>query len=267
MKIIISHDIDHITFWEHYKDAIIPKHYVRSTLEYIQGRISSSEFFRRFVKPFNNKWQNIEELMDFNDEKGIKTNFFIGVNNGVGLNYSLKQAEKWIKIIQDRNFEIGVHGIDFNAFEKVKKEHDTFSSMSKSKEFGIRMHYLRQNDQTFDYLSKSGYLFDSTEQAMKNPYKIGDMWEFPLQIMEGWVFYNGKRQQENNLEQAKITTLKLIEECKEHKLSHLNLLFHDCYYNKQFNQWKQWYEWVIDYFISEGYEFTTYHQAVKELNS
>ena len=41
----------------------------------------------------------------------IKSNFFIGVNNGVGLSYSLNKVKKWIPKIIARGFNVGVHGI------------------------------------------------------------------------------------------------------------------------------------------------------------
>jgi hypothetical protein len=43
MKIIISHDIDHITVFEHKKDLIIPKFIIRSFIELGLGYISFSE--------------------------------------------------------------------------------------------------------------------------------------------------------------------------------------------------------------------------------
>jgi len=41
MKVIVSHDIDHISVTEHLlKDLIIPKHIVRSHLEWMTGKLA-----------------------------------------------------------------------------------------------------------------------------------------------------------------------------------------------------------------------------------
>jgi len=266
MKVIISHDIDHMTVWEHTKDLILPKYVMRNHLELFKGTISFKEYVMRWADFGKNKWQRIQEIMDFNQSQGIRSNFFIGVNNGVGLNYSLKHVKKWVPRIKKQGFEVGVHGIEYDMIEKVRAEFDTFSEISKTTDFGIRMHYLRQNEHTFEYMEKSGYRFDASESGFKNPYKIGKMWEFPLQIMEGWVFYQGKRHQSVNLEQAKEITLKEIEKAKSLNLEYLNILFHDRYYHPSFTTWKNWYEWLIVHLKKEGLEFVTYGQAIEELN-
>ena len=100
MKIIISHDVDHITVWEHKKDLIISKFIVRSFIEFGLGYISPVELKIRFKSLLENKWQNIEELMQFDKENEIPSTFFVGIVNGLGLSYSLKDAEFWIKRIQ-----------------------------------------------------------------------------------------------------------------------------------------------------------------------
>lgn len=268
MKVIFSHDIDHLSFWEHYKDSIIPKYYVRNNIEVFKGKISFSEYGLRYLSPFHNKWQNISEIMDWNDSLGFKSNFFIGVNNGIGLSYPLNKVKKWVDLINERGFEVGVHGIDFDSLDKIKKEYDTFSGLTSEKEFGMRMHYLRQNEKTLRNLAKADYLFDSSDSGMKNPYLIDKMWEFPLQIMEGWCFYSGKRYQYNKLEEAKKEAIKLIEEAQEKELQYLNVLFHDRYYHNSFKQWKLWYEWITKYLTKDlKLEAITYKKAVQELNN
>ena len=48
MKVIVSHDIDHLTVSEHlFKDAIVPKYYIRSYIELLSGKISLAELFNR----------------------------------------------------------------------------------------------------------------------------------------------------------------------------------------------------------------------------
>jgi len=40
MKVIISHDIDHITVFEHKKDLILPEFILRSSVELLLGSVS-----------------------------------------------------------------------------------------------------------------------------------------------------------------------------------------------------------------------------------
>lgn len=266
MKIITSHDVDHLTVWEHLtKDTIIPKFIIRAHIELLGGKISLREYLNRVGDFFKNKWNGVEEVISFNKSRDIKSTFFVGVNNGVGLSYPLNFVSPVIKRIIDSGFEVGVHGIDYDSFEKVKKEFDTFQTLSGQNKFGIRMHYLRTNNDTYRYMEKSGYLYDATERGMKNPYKIGNMWEFPLQIMDGWMMDGEKRWQTRNLEEAKKETIKLINEASENNLRYLSILFHDRYFSNSFVTWKNWYIWLIDYLLENNYRFITHEDAIREL--
>ena len=61
MKIIISHDVDHITVWEHLtKDFIIPKFLLRNKIELLTGKIGFNEYCLRIKDVFNNKFQSIQ---------------------------------------------------------------------------------------------------------------------------------------------------------------------------------------------------------------
>lgn len=266
MKIIVSHDIDHMTVWEHLgKDLILPKFIVRAHIELFTAKINLQEFVKRVGDFLKNKWQCIDEVMDFNQDRGIKSTFFIGVNNGLGLSYQIKHVKKWVPKIQDRGFEIGVHGISFDNYGEIKKEYDTFKRISKQQQFGIRMHYLRNNEKTVDFLQQTGYLYDSTPQGFVNPYKVKNMWVFPLQIMDGWELNGNKRYQSRSFQQAKLETLKKIERAKMEKLSYLSILFHDRYMSSSFVSWKKWYMWLVDYLRNEGYQFVTHKEAIQEL--
>ena len=189
MKIIISHDVDHITVWEHKKDIIIPKFLVRNMIELMSGAISGKEGCLRFADLFKNKWHNIEELIDFDRKEHIQSTFFIAVAKGLGLSYSLKDAEFWINRILNERFDVGLHGIAFDDYKKIKGEYKTFKEISKMNEFGIRMHYLRNSQNTLRYLSKANHVFDSTLFELQNPFRIDQLWEFPLHIMDSYFFH------------------------------------------------------------------------------
>jgi hypothetical protein len=268
MKAIISHDIDHLTVWEHTSDLILPKFVVRANMELAMGKISVTEYALRISDFFKNKWQRIDEVISFNKSMGVPSSFFIGVNNGLGLSYPLKAASAWIDKVSRQNIEIGVHGINYDTFEGVKKEYDDFKASSDNlSSFGMRMHYVRKNEHTLSYIEKCGYIYDSTENSFKNPYKIGNMWEFPFQIMDGWVIDKDKRWQSQNLQQAKDNTLALIEKAQQENLEYLGIIFHDRYFCDSFKTWKNWYIWLVDYLKTNKIEFVNFRQAIHHLES
>ncbi len=264
MKAIISHDVDHITVWEH-KDLIVPKFLIKSTIEVLSGTIPKKDYLLRYKDLIKNKWQNIEELIKFNTQNSIPSTFFLGVNNGVGLVYSLENAKIWANKIISLGFDAGVHGIAYNNLKDMQKEYQTFKEISHLDSFGIRMHYLRSDDKTIENLSKCGYLFDSTVYEIKNPYKVGDMWEFPLHIMDGYEIFQGKPWQYLKIEKIKELTKRKIDKIDKKGIEYITILFHDRYFNDSFSTWKEWYFFVIDYLKSNNIEFISYRDAIKEL--
>jgi hypothetical protein len=268
MKAIVSHDIDHITVSEHLlKDTIIPKYMARMQVELLSGKISVREYVLRWSDFFKNKWQNIDELITFNNINHVPSSFFIAVNKGIGLNYSNEAALVWIEQMKARNCEIGIHGIEFNDKQHIKSEYDLFASLTGIHDAGIRMHYVRNTEDTFRLLAAQGYRYDSTEHSFKNPYKIDTMWEFPFQIMDGWIIENRKSWQSVNLDQAKESTKRLIERAFKEDLKYLGVDFHDRYFSHAYKTWLNWYIWLIDYLKENKIEFINFNNAIKELEN
>ncbi len=267
MKIIISHDIDHIKASEHYKDLIIPKFLIRNILELMLFKISLKEYFLRILSIFKNKWNNIQEIMKFNLENNIPATFFIGVSNGLGLNYDMKLAEKWTKKIIAQKFDCGVHGIEHRCQEKINNEYNIFKQLSGLQEFGIRMHYLRNNENTFKMLAQAGYIFDSTDFINKKHYFIDNMLEFPLHIMESFEIENQRRWQSRTLNEAVKNSLQKIEDANNQNIKYLTILFHDRYFDNAFYTWKNWYIQIIDYCRTNNYQFISYKEAISEIKA
>ncbi len=265
MKIIISHDVDSISVGEHYKDLILPKFLVRGFIELGLGYISVSEVFHRFKDILKNKWQNLDELINFNKVQKIPATFFIGVANGLGLKYSQKSAKFWITKIAQEGFELGVHGIAHDKFNDIQKEYLRFKNNAGCDTFGIRMHYLRCNQKTLNSLNICGYSFDSTVFEMKNPYKIGNMWEFPLHIMDARIIETNNKWQNVKIEHSKESTKRLLDEAYENNINYLSVLFHDMYFSPSFKTWKEWYIWLINYLKDNNFSFINYNDAMKEL--
>jgi hypothetical protein len=269
MKIIVSHDVDHITFWEHYRDSIIPKFFGRNLIELAKGKTSFSEVISRSGAMFSNRWHRLPELMAFNKAEKIPATFFFGVSRGNFLCYSLENATTWIRKVAQNGFDTGVHGIHFQSFEEIKKEYSDFQKIISSNRFGIRMHYLRQTNNTIPWLEQSGYLFDTSQRADEtnnSPYKTGLMWEFPLHIMDGDIIEHGRRYATKSLDEAKELSKIIIRKYHQTGTKYFTLLFHDRYFDHSFATWREWYIWTISYMKSSGYEFISYNEAIRELN-
>lgn len=265
MDVILSHDVDHMTVWEHWKDPILPKFHVRNTLELAKRRISAKEYALRWGHLFTNKWQNIEEVMRFHEGLGIRSAFFFGMANGKGLSYPLHHAERWVPVVLQRGFEAGVHGIAYTDEPAMRAEHDRFARISGRNDFGIRMHYLRQDPTTFEKMERIGYRFDASQRGVQAPYRIGRMWEFPLQEMDGWALNGSRRHQANDLKAAVAHTAKAIEEAERAGLSHFSLLFHDRYWSPAFRTWMEWYRTMVTTLRDRGHRFTTHAEAIARL--
>ncbi len=268
MQAIVSHDIDHLTLTEHYlKDLIVPKFFVRSYIELLSGKISIAEMLNRYGDVFKNQWQHIEALHQFNKNHKVPTTYFIGVNNGVGLNYSQKKSALWIHKMLQMGCDVGVHGIEFENLEKINAEYALFKEISKQQTFGTRMHYIRTNEHTFSNMAKVGYKFDSSEMSFKAPYKIGTMWEFPFQIMDGYIIEKPKQWQSKNFSQSCDETKIIIDKVADLNLPYLGIDFHDRYFSDAHKTWKDWYMWLIEYLISQKIEFINFKQAISQLEN
>ncbi len=265
MQVILSHDVDHMTVWEHWKDPIVPKFYVRNTLELGKGIISGREYALRWADLVRNKWQNISEVMDFHDRLGIRSCFFFGLANGKGLSYPMRYAEEWIPKVIARGFEAGVHGIAFDDESAMRSEYEAFKRISGLDRFGIRMHYLRQDAHTFERMERIGYRFDATEQGIRAPHRIGRMWEFPLQEMDGWAMDGSKRYQSRDLKGAIAHTMSKVEAAESAGLPYFNLLFHDRYYTPAFATWMAWYEAMVKELMARGHRMVTHAEAIDQL--
>ena len=91
------------------------------------------------------------------------------------------------KKISQKKFNVSLYGIAFDNFKDIRNEYNIFKKISKLENFGIRMHYLRNNKNTIEYLNNAGYIFDSALFKFQNPFKVGNIWEFPLHILDSYL--------------------------------------------------------------------------------
>ena len=265
MKIIISHDVDHLYPSDHvFRDLIFPKLWIRSFAELMKGKISFATCFYRLFSIFDKRLNRIPEVIKFDKKHNIPSIFFFGMDNILGLSYKKRSATLWIKFVLANGFDSGVHGIDIENIKKMQKEFFDFKAISNLCSFGIRTHYVRYNNQTFQKMSQIGYLFDTSEFNKKciefiPPYKIGNMWEFPLYLMEEYVL-------KDKLETAKEKTVNALVEARNRGLKYFTFLFHDYQFNKKtYPKQKAYYEWFVNYCKNQHSEFISYRTAIDEL--
>jgi peptidoglycan/xylan/chitin deacetylase (PgdA/CDA1 family) len=266
VKIIISHDVDHLYSADHWKhDLIIPKLWVRSFLHLCQRKIDINVFLRRIKYGFEKEWNHTREVLELDKSYGIPSTFFIGMSRGLGMSYSVKSAERVIHYIKGQGFDIGVHGVEYADYEKMAQEYKRFKTIVGDYLFGMRMHYVRKDETTLRKLDDLGYVFDSTEfdkkgKKIKAPYKVNGMWEIPLHIMDGYVIEVGDSRA------GKKNTIRLLKKVEEQGVPFCTILFHDYYYNAScYPQEKQWYDWLLQYIKKQGYEYISFKDAIKEL--
>lgn len=267
MKVIVSHDVDHLHPSEHFfKDLYFPKMWIKGLIECVRGHISFKVFSYRFLSIFQKRLNRIEELCEFDARNGVKATYFFGMDNVLGMSYKKKSALPYIRLVKNAGFDVGVHGCNFDSPNLIKKEHDTFKLLTGLESFGVRNHYVRYNEYTFQYMNEAGYLFDTSEfnkkeLIYKHPYKVGAMWEFPLAIMDVYVL-------NNYLAETKKKLTCFIDKVNQIEGSYLTILLHDNFFNeKTFPDKKMFYEWLIEYLVNKGIEFISYKDAIAELEN
>lgn len=266
MKIIVSHDVDHLYPSDHiFRDLIFPKLWVRSSIEILRGKINLKTWFYRLISIFEHRMNQIPEIIEFDKMHDVPSTFFFGMDNILGMSYKKEAAKHWIIYVKNNNFDVGVHGVNIENMTNMKQEYFSFAEITGMKNFGIRTHYVRYNETTFNKMAKIGYLFDSSEFnktkiELKSPYKIDEMWEFPLHIMDSYVMKNG-------LDEAKKNTIIALEQASTKGIEYFTFLFHDYLFNqKTYPKDKAYYEWFISYCKEKQYPFVSYRDAINELN-
>ena len=216
---------------------------------------------------FEKKQNRIEEILRFDKENGVPSVFFFGMGRALGMVYSQEKAAPYIEYVLKEGFDAGVHGAEFRDIEKMRYEHDSFARISGKENFGIRMHYLRADEDTIRKLSEIGYSFDcsgydNTKIDFVHPYKVGNLWEFPLQIMDSAFLTSGDSRK------SREDTIRVIAEAQASGIPCLTILFHDIHFDgKKYPADKDWYEWLIGYLKAEEFTFVTYSDAIRELEA
>jgi hypothetical protein len=263
MKVIISHDIDHYNWSDHiFKDLFIQKYLLKNFYFFIRGQIPYALYKARMSSFLSNRLHRLEELTLFNSANGIPASYFMGVRNGLGLSYDCAYAQKIAVFLKEKNAPLYVHGIAFDDLKEMEEEKNDFVEITGSAAFlGMRMHYLRNSENTLKFLAGLGYRFDSTTYALRDPYFIDNMIEFPVCAMESYeISYH-----DTDLEKIKKSTLAKIETASSKSLNYFTVIFHDAHFSDSFPLQRDWYIWLIHYFRSNAFEFVDFKMAVDEM--
>ena len=262
MKIIISHDVDHLHWKEHFfKDLFIQKWILRNSLLYLKGSITKKLLIKCIYTIFSDRLNRIKELMIFEKRYGTKATYFFGMDSALGMSYSIYDAKIYIKNVQSQGFDVGVHGVAYRDLEKIKKEFREFSRIvGENYPFGVRNHYLRRTEKTLNFQEKAGYLFDSTEYGVSHPYWMGNILEMPISLMDSYIF----PEKCTNFKEAQSKTLALLSAAENKNILFFTINTHDIYFSDLFQNMKKWYIWLIEH-ISNYYEFSNFRRALEEI--
>ena len=284
IHVIISHDVDSLYFpkglSKRIRNCIHVKLWLRLARFVLTGKISLPHAFSVLFDASKIKLHNIEALMEFDRAHGVKpTYFFIMdqercIHDSLGGAYPLDDAKPFIELVRSNGFEAGVHGIVFDDFDGMKSERDTWTQLTGSAPKCIRNHFVRFDDKTFERLSSLGYDYDSTEfdkaarSLIKAPYKVGNMWEFPLNIMDVYLVspYIKQHSYLASAEEMKAKTLRIIGELKSKGIGYLTVLFHDYGFCELSRGYRDWYKWLVNYVEeSPDFDFMSYREAIAHL--
>ena len=265
MKIIVSHDVDHLYPRDHIlRDLYFPKLWFRSIINFLRRKCKLEDVVYNLKLIFSDRLHHVYEVMELDKKYGVPSTFFWGMRSGLGMSYHSVEAKELMEYVSQNEFCIGVHGIEYSDLPKMKEEFDEFKKIIGHNPKGIRIHYVRYMDDTFMFEDQLGYMFDSTEfykkekGSIKAPYKVGNLWEFPLGLMDVYM--------PENLEEAVSFTIERINKFRARNIEYMTVLFHDNYFSGQSPFLKQWYEWFINYIANASdISVISFEDAIKEL--
>lgn len=225
--VCLTHDIDFVGIRRHKFDHTMWGFLYRSTLGALRNFLRRKASLRRLLEcwkaavklPFvylgwaKDFWMPFEWYLGV--EKNLSPTYFLipfkrrrGDNVSVshadrrGCAYDITDIPDWVARLQSEGCEIGVHGIDaWHSIEKGREELDRVASVARTRELGMRSHWLLRDSNTYNVLEQAGYTYDSTCGYNETPgYRSGTtqvfrpsgvqkLLELPMHIQDGALFY------------------------------------------------------------------------------
>ena len=257
-KIIISHDIDHISLYDHYfRDLVLPRFLCARILGYILHPRRKRYLLREAMSLFSPRsWSNFRKVIELDLRKRVPSTTFIAVKRGKGISYTLDEAKTIACHVLRKKLAVGLHGQSSRTYNHMKHEKELFSSITGLKIFGIRLHYLEWTPKTEKTLACLGYPFDSSRYSsnLLQPYRNGNLLEFPIHLMDSWLLGPFSPWGEKA---AFHLTIRLLEEAGKRKMV-LNVVTHPNLFGKYFHLYQKWYGYLIEEASQRGFEFVSY---------
>lgn len=142
-----------------------------------------------------NPYYNIPEYIEIEEKFGIKSTFFFRT---IYENGNYEDYEDDIRSLIKGGWEIGLHSdpSSVNDEKKILKEKTELEKLTKKEIKGNRVHYLGFNNELPKKLKNLGFLYDSSTRNTKDKvdayemghYEIDDIIEFPITLMDAYMF-------------------------------------------------------------------------------
>lgn len=181
-----------------------------------------------------NLYYNFSEIMETEEKLDVRSTFFFRTlyENGNYLDY-----EEEIKSLQDGGWEIGLHsdGSSINSLNLLQKEKANLEMITKQPVVGNRVHYLQYNNELSSKLSQIGFEYDSTMKRYRDQISVDDMnyrkingiLEFPITIMDTYLFSYLELSEKNILNFFKDLIFSVLYRNKYDDISIITLIWHD----------------------------------------
>lgn len=263
MKLVISHDIDHLFWPEHWlHDLYIPKLWVKTLRFALRGQLPPGLALRRMIAPLTRRANNnLDELSELDRRQGIPSAFFVAVRRGLGLSYSQSNAAKAVALLRQRGHPVYLHGMAYDRPEDMQAEKRDFERLFGTADApGIRNHYLRQTPDTLRYMQMAGYAFDSTQYRLASPHRVGTLVEVPVCLMDSPYLLGDAG---NDQDDVRNITLAELEKAERAGVRHFTIDTHDVYFSDLYPDHKAWYRWLVET-VAPRYEVTGFAEACAE---
>lgn len=257
MKIIVSHDVDHLFLYEHLGDRFIPGLAWRTLQAFRRERLS----IKSAVKRFGLQLHNIQGLHGWNERAGIKSSFFFGMANGLSLSYSRRAARGHIQWLQRNGAEVGLHAVHVETLTDIRSEKRHLFEILGFEPAGVRSHYLRGGAEMLKLAADAGFQFDSSLCDLAPPERCGVTWRFPISAMDVDIYSKSRALGMTMRDYSN----KVYEEAVRLRLPYFVINFHDIYFSSAYPELRKWYVEIIEFMRESGHEFCTFQDAISEL--
>jgi len=176
-------------------------------------------------------YRNIPEYMEIEEKFDVRSTFFFRTfyENGDVIDY-----EDDIKQLQKSNWEIGLHTkpSSVDDLNEISLEKEKLESITGRQIIGNRVHFLNYNTELLNKLEKLGFSYDSSLRHSKDRIdekemgysRINGMFEFPVTLMDAYLFTHMKIQEEKIISEFK-KTLDLGRSLSKNNV--ISVIWHD----------------------------------------